>query len=143
MSFLGGGLLENKNGYWNKEVCRLLNIAESTLRKWCIELEKNGYIFDRAIKDSRAFTDKDVRALQSFKRLLKDKKKTKPQAAKIIVEQFRREENEGNIPVPMDTNQLPDNIKEFMEEVLDRLKKQEKSIEMLAKKIEGLFDSKD
>jgi len=125
------------NLYQTKDVCRLLEVADSTLRKWCIELEGNGYNFYKGIKDSRAFTDQDIKALLRFKDLIKVKKRTKEQAAKIVVNEFRRkEENEGTTPAPMDTDQLPETIQTFMKEVLDRLEKQEKSIEVLTKMIE-------
>lgn len=78
----------------NKEVSRLLSIGESSLRKWCIELEKNGYEFERGLKDSRAFNGRDVLALIAFKEMVQDRVHTAEQAARIISDEFSLDRKE-------------------------------------------------
>jgi DNA-binding transcriptional MerR regulator len=50
--------------YWSKEVSKLLQIADSTLRKYCLALEDSNYRFERGINNSRIFYNKDVLLLQ-------------------------------------------------------------------------------
>ncbi len=50
--------------YWSKEIAKLLKIADSTLRKYCLALEEVGYRFERGINNSRIFYNKDVLLLQ-------------------------------------------------------------------------------
>lgn len=118
---------EIEKAYWNHEVSKRLEIGESTLRKWCIELEKNGYIFIRGTMDSRAFTDHDLAALTYFKQLTKGKKHTKEQAAIMVVDKFgRKGGNEGTTPVQsMSDNQSIENLESMVKELLEHNKKQE------------------
>ncbi|RYL93915.1 hypothetical protein EWI07_07050 [Sporolactobacillus sp. THM7-4] len=45
--------MKQENAFWTKEVADILQIAESTLRKWCIQLEKNDYTFTKGTNGSR------------------------------------------------------------------------------------------
>lgn len=63
--------MENGKIYWSREVATLLGIGDSTLRKWCLELEKAGYAFVRDENDKRAFFDKDVLALRDMQILIR------------------------------------------------------------------------
>jgi DNA-binding transcriptional MerR regulator len=58
-----------KKAYWNHEVAEHLQMGNSTLRRWCLELEKQGYIFSKGEQESRAFTKRDVLILEKIKRL--------------------------------------------------------------------------
>lgn len=84
--------------YWTREVAESLGISDSYLRKWCLELEKNGYQFlkvkDGKNRDNRAFTEHDVIALRKFQSLLSQPNITKAQVAEII----------SNDYAPMDRN---------------------------------------
>jgi hypothetical protein len=115
-----------EKAYWNNEVASELEIGESTLRKWCIELEENGYTFIKGAMDSRAFTDLDLAALKYFKQLLKGKKHTKEQASKIVVEKFKREGgNERTTPIPMENTRSIENLEVMMKDLLERSRQQE------------------
>jgi hypothetical protein len=115
-----------EKAYWNYEVSKDLEIGESTLRKWCIELERNGYTFIKGAMDSRAFTDHDLAALNHFKQLIKKKKHTKEQAAKLVVEKFKREGgNERTTPIPMDNTRSIENLELMIKDLLSLAKKQE------------------
>jgi DNA-binding transcriptional MerR regulator len=64
---------KNESAYWSKEVSDILQIADSTLRKWCLSLEKNGYEFVRGTNNSRAFVERDVLLLRRMKELIQSK----------------------------------------------------------------------
>src|SRR5690554_8085403 len=51
----GGHSVEgnDKKPYWSKEIADMLGIGTSTLRKWCLILERNGYRFLRDEHDRR------------------------------------------------------------------------------------------
>lgn len=115
-----------QKAYWTHEAAKDLDIGESTLRKWCIELEKNGYEFIKGAMDSRAFTGHDMAALNYFKQLYKTQKLTREQAAKVVVEKFSREgRNEGTPPVPMENTRSIENLEQMVKHLLDHTQKQE------------------
>lgn len=58
-----------EKAYWNHEVAQRLNMGRSTLRRWCLELEKQGYTFSKGEQDSRAFLERDVLMLEKIKQL--------------------------------------------------------------------------
>ncbi|MGR5864883.1 DUF3967 domain-containing protein [Bacillus cereus] len=58
-----------EKAYWNHEVAEHLQMGNSTLRRWCLELEKQGYIFSKGEQESRAFTKRDVLILEKIKEL--------------------------------------------------------------------------
>ncbi|EOQ05347.1 hypothetical protein IKC_06281 [Bacillus cereus VD184] len=80
---------DNERAYWTHEVASTLEIGESTLRKWCIELENNGYVFSKGEQDSRAFLEKDMLILIRMKEEIRLKKKTLKNAAKLVVKERR------------------------------------------------------
>ncbi|GIN87588.1 hypothetical protein J6TS2_39740 [Heyndrickxia sporothermodurans] len=57
-------------GYFSKDVALELEITTSTLRRWSIELEKLGYVFDRNDKEQRIYYERDFKALRELKKLL-------------------------------------------------------------------------
>lgn len=126
-----------EKAYWNHEVAKYLEVGESTLRKWCIELEKNGYTFIKGTKDSRAFTEHDMQALQLFKKLTRVKNHTKEQAAIVVVERFLREGgNEVTAPVHMDNTQSFQKLESMVQDLLTASKKQEEFNRALVTKLE-------
>ncbi|GGE86015.1 DUF3967 domain-containing protein [Priestia taiwanensis] len=56
-----------QQAYWNYEVAEKLEIGRSTLRRWCFEMEKQGYVFLKGEQESRAFTEQDVIVLKMVK----------------------------------------------------------------------------
>lgn len=57
-------------GYYAKQVSLELDITTSTLRRWAIALEKEGYSFERNDKDQRIYFQRDFRAFKELKQLL-------------------------------------------------------------------------
>lgn len=133
----------NEKAYWNKDVARILGIGESTVRKWCLELEKNGYTFIRGHKDSRAFLQHDLNALSYFKDLTKVGSYTLEQAAEHVVARFNdRRDSDITGSVPDDNKRsvssMEDDLKrlvELTEEQTKFLKEQVEINKILLKKI--------
>ncbi len=57
-------------GYFSKDVAVQLDVTTSTLRRWSIALEKQGYRFDRNEKEQRIFYERDFKAFRELKKLL-------------------------------------------------------------------------
>ncbi|OXS64681.1 MerR family transcriptional regulator [Priestia filamentosa] len=62
----------NERAFGTKEVSEMLKVGDSTLRKWCIALEKEGYTFTKGVRNSRAFIQKDIVVLEDIKLLLQE-----------------------------------------------------------------------
>ena len=62
--------MKQEKAYSPKEVFTTLGIGDSTLRKWCIALEKNGYGFIRNDKNSRVYVEGDLVVLRHFQNLV-------------------------------------------------------------------------
>jgi len=60
----------DEKAFWTHEMSKLLSVSDSTLRKWCIELEKQGYVFTKGQKNSRAFLVRDTHILLHLKYLV-------------------------------------------------------------------------
>ncbi|WP_134687558.1 MerR family transcriptional regulator [Brevibacillus migulae] len=78
-------ILEQKKAYWPREVADLLDISESTLRKYCLILEEKGYTFLRGENNRRAYLDRDVIALRKFMELSQNKSVTLEEAAIAVL----------------------------------------------------------
>jgi hemerythrin-like domain-containing protein len=126
-----------QKAYFTHEAARILNLGESTLRKYCIELEQNGYTFIKGSMDSRAFTDLDLEALNYFVHLYKSKKHTRKEAALLTVKKFKTEGgNEGTTPIPKDESRSNNNLEQMMKELLEHTKKQEEFNKALLQRLE-------
>ncbi|MED3729451.1 DUF3967 domain-containing protein [Priestia filamentosa] len=62
----------NERAFWTKEISEMLKVGDSTLRKWCIALEKEGYTFTTGVRNSRAFIKRDIVVLEDLKLLLQE-----------------------------------------------------------------------
>lgn len=71
--------------YWTKEISTILGIGTSTLRKWCILLEKRGYQFARDDYDRRAYTKADLVILERLRSLIKENQMPLNMAADFIL----------------------------------------------------------
>lgn len=128
-----------ERAYWNKEVARILNIADSTVRKWSITLEQHGYAFHKGNKDSRAFTQHDIDALMYFKELTKNGSYSLEQAAKLVVERFG-ERRDASVSASVTPGSRSDErhtgvTSEQFQELLEINKKQLEMNEILIRRI--------
>lgn len=115
--------------YWSKDIADLLGIGTSTLRKWCLQLEKDGYTFLRDEHDRRAYTEHDVIALRFFQELSKDKGLTLENASIAVVSKFNRVENASVTISAMSpnerSNQRYNELVEKVEELIEYNAKQD------------------
>ena len=77
-----------EKAYTPKEVFTTLDIGDSTLRKWCLSLEKNGYEFIRNEKNSRIYVEGDLVVLRRFFQNLVKENMPLDNAAKLVVDRF-------------------------------------------------------
>jgi DNA-binding transcriptional MerR regulator len=62
--------MENEFGYFSKDVAHELEITTSTLRRWSILLEKEGYVFHKNEKEQRIYYERDFKVFRELKKLL-------------------------------------------------------------------------
>lgn len=84
-------LVARERTYTGKEVARKLGIGASTLRKWSLLLEQQGYWFVRDSQNRREYRQVDVAALERFYRLTKDQLFPQEEAALMIASQHSPE----------------------------------------------------
>lgn len=89
--------VHGERAYWTHEVSERLGVGESTLRKWCIELEKNGYSFVKGEQESRAFLERDILVLMRLKELIRVERKSVKEAAKTAAGEARTPPVHDNI----------------------------------------------
>ncbi|MED4836819.1 helix-turn-helix domain-containing protein [Priestia megaterium] len=59
-----------EQSYFGSEVAKVIGISNSTVRKYCLTLEEQGYEFHRGINNSRVFYNKEILMLQRIKRIM-------------------------------------------------------------------------
>lgn len=131
-----------ERAYWTKEIADVLQISNSTLRKWCLALENAGYIFDRGANNSRVFYDKDMLLIRRLKELVQYKKMALDTSANLVVSTLEgvrrtagvREENSDNSSAPMKPVNAQEHV--LFGEVLDRLERMEEFNKKLISRLE-------
>lgn len=145
-------------------MCERLDISDSTLRKWCISLEKNGYTFTRGEQNRRLFLNQDLEALDHLKLLVQGKKMSLENATIIITSRYNEIRSSTGTPsvhVEKDDpavqevierlsehiekqNQFIEKQEQFNQELLKRLDKQTEYInDRLDKRDESLLNTMD
>ncbi len=126
---------EKERAYWNHEVAEQLDIGTSTLRKWCLELEENEYVFTKGEQESRAFLKRDIDVLMHMKNEIRNKKKSLKDGAKIALEKARtgvvlvEREQEQAAPVPVEQAQPMFTLEDMRNIVREELEEQVKARE--------------
>ncbi|MEF7565973.1 hypothetical protein V4V35_23570 [Bacillus infantis] len=77
--------------YPPKDITVLLDIADSTLRKWAIALEEQEYFFSRTDKNKRLFSDRDVIVLKHLRNLVQVQNMSLQNAAIIVASKYKEE----------------------------------------------------
>lgn len=90
--------------YTSKDVATLLNIQESTLRKYCIMLEEHGYHFHKNEHGHRGFLDNDVITLRKLIEIKSHPDMTLKQACNAIMTWVKEKDMSG-----VDTNVITEN----------------------------------
>lgn len=83
--------------YWGKEIAEILQVGDSTLRKWCLSLENKGYIFLRGQHNSRAFVERDLLILRRMKDMIQNKGITLETASDIVISRFKENERTSSV----------------------------------------------
>jgi predicted RND superfamily exporter protein len=136
-----------EKAYTPKEVFTTLDIGDSTLRKWCLALEKNGYEFIRNDKNSRIYVEGDLVVLRHFQNLVKENMPL-DNASKLVVDRFGKGTFEvSTVSVPVEKTKerhdldrsnnedikelkgLVENQNELIKELISRMDQQQKYID--------------
>lgn len=134
-------ILSKERTYWARDIASFLDISSSTLRKWCLLLEEQGYIFIRDDNDRRAFTERDVIALKKLKELTKDGTMSLENASIAISSQYQHSVTTDGTHVIESVNQPTRPIERFNEVIIkiNELAENGKRQEALIKKQEALI----
>ncbi|MED1598104.1 DUF3967 domain-containing protein [Bacillus pseudomycoides] len=113
-----------ERSFWTKEVAEHLKIGTSTLRKWCLALEQENYLFVKGAKNSRAFVQKDIQVLEQMKKLIQEAGMSIESTVKVVLSVPFIEDKGNNVSEENNRTPgvLPENTitvnKEFMEQLL-------------------------
>lgn len=86
-----------ERAYWGKDVAKQLGIGRSTLTKWCLALESQGYPFVRGENNSRAFTEQDIFVLQHMKELVQIRSLTLETAVNVVLSRVDSDKGTGAV----------------------------------------------
>lgn len=79
-----------EKAYTAKDVYTTLSIGDSTLRKWCLALEENGYKFIRNEQNRRVYVENDLVVLRHFQQLVQEHNTPMENAAILVIDRFGR-----------------------------------------------------
>lgn len=129
-----------EKAYSPKEMSTTLDVGDSTLRKWCLALEKNGYVFIRNDQNSRVYVENDLVVLRHFQQLVKQHNMQLENAAQLVVDRFGTGASEvGTGVVPVEKEEKQRDLmrsNEFVQKLLDHIEKQEAFNQELLKRLE-------
>ncbi|MFC3885053.1 MerR family transcriptional regulator [Bacillus songklensis] len=150
-----------EKAYTTKEVSTTLGIGDSTLRKWCLSLEKNEYPFTRNDQNQRLFLEKDLVVLKLFQTMVQTNNFSVENAGMVIASKFkesafsngtggvpaRREEEQGEkgssnevIQKPLDIIQYQEAYiqeqREFNQVLLESMREQREFNQALLERLE-------
>jgi transposase-like protein len=111
------------------DVAKILNMSDSSLRRWCRELESHGYQFVLGEDEARVFREEDIEALQFLQELVKIQRKKLEEGAKEVARLYSR-------PTPVQSRSMPipstevEQIKEQLISEIMELKQKLNSIDL-------------
>jgi DNA-binding transcriptional MerR regulator len=138
-----------------KEIANMLNIGDSTLRKWCISLEEHGYFFSRTDNKRRMFFDKDIIVLKHLRELVQVQNLSLENAAKVVTTKYKQDKEEASEQqnsendersLESDTQKIMDKLEQleaFNKTLLDTVAKQQEYIEERLNKQEERMENRD
>ncbi|MGN7410624.1 MerR family transcriptional regulator [Sporosarcina sp. SAFN-010] len=98
------------------EIASRLGLETVTIRKYCLELEKRGFIFQRNDGKNRDFTSEDLDALSQMKHLIEVAKMNRVAAANVVVAGHGASSDMGNEPSTVSVSVVKANeIEDFKE----------------------------
>lgn len=130
-----------EKAYSPKEVFTTLDIGDSTLRKWSIALEKNGYGFIRNDKNRRIYVEGDLVVLRHFQKLVQDHNTPMDNAAMLVIDRFGNgafEASTVSVPAEKEDEQsdLDRSNAEDIKELKQTIDKQNTLLQELMKKMD-------
>lgn len=87
-------MLGTDKPYSPKDVAFALDAGDSTIRKWCIALEEEGYFFSRTDNNRRVFFERDLVVLRHFQKLVQVQNMSMQNAARIVAPRFKEQPSE-------------------------------------------------
>lgn len=105
--------------YTPKEISLILDIGDSTLRKWCIAIEEKEYFFNRTDNHKRLFTDNDLVVLKHFRNLVKVQNMSLDNAAVIVASKYKDVQGTPSGQTNTENGERASN--EFQEKVLEEI----------------------
>src|SRR5690606_2037217 len=127
--------------YSPKDIALALDLGDRTIRKWCLALEQEGYLFSRTDNNRRVLFERDLVVLRHFQELVQVQNMSTENAARIVAPKFKDstfEQSNSNNGVPVvrdDSPQLEkildeiEQLKELNKSLLTRLEEQQTYIE--------------
>lgn len=112
---------QQQSAYTTKEISELLEIGTSTLRKWCLALEKNENLFLRTDANKRLFTDHDIIILKHFKELVQVGNMPLESASSVVTSRFKKETFSTGTPTVLQENKDKERSLMRSDEVIDDL----------------------
>ena len=117
--------VENQTVYSPSDVQKLLDVDESTLRKYALVMEKNGYKFHKNKRNHRGYFDKDVVALRKLLEFNEQEDMTLERSAKAVMTWVQ----EQYVTVSVISEEPAQNGEERYNEMIERLKRLEEKSE--------------
>ena len=138
----------HEKAYTPKEISLTLDIGDSTLRKWCLALEKQGYEFIRNDQNKRVFIDANVVVLRHFKELVQNHNMQMTNAAMLIIDRFGKGSlSVGTGIVPEENTEIQRDLTRSNDEVITKLmnyiEQQEERYEQQERFNKALLDKLD
>lgn len=128
----------NEYGAFSKEVSELLSINANTLRRWSIELEKQGYMFERNNKDQRIYYKRDVMSLRQLQHLIGERVSMLDACMKVASEHINKKELEQTLSIHEKESVRITLSKEELEDIIESSVK--KSLERQEQFNKGLVE---
>lgn len=134
--------MENEFGYFSKDVAHELEITTSTLRRWSILLEKEGYTFHKNEKEQRIYYERDFKAFRELKKLLANSVPVTDAIKAIASRNFDSENAEQTPSVYSEMIRLS---KRELEEIVKKTIEEEREVllEALDKKMSETIEMRD
>lgn len=134
--------MKNEFGYFSKDVAQELGITTSTLRRWSILLEKEGYTFQRNEKEQRIYYECEFRAFRELKKLIAH---SVPVADAIKAVASRNFEKENAEQTPSVYSEMVRLSKRELEEIIKKAIEEEREVllKALEKKLSETIEMRD
>ena len=139
--------MNGERAYWTHEIAEALDISHATLRKWCIEFEKQGYKFLKGENNSRAFLVRDRELLLLLKQHLRTGGRTIESAVHRVLSELEnlpsnatrttiKTLERGSFEQEFEKiNERLDKQEEFNKKILERMEERDKNLMIILNEI--------